>query len=112
MIKDPPCEVCKEFYEKRDIKPVCGGFKCGKGEVEPLLEENGEAIFVLGRVLNQAVFIGIDGTPVDLDFQSVKFILDLYGIEDPKECFEKVLKAWHHIAAINRAKQRAKSTGK
>ena len=34
--------------------------------------------------------------------------MDLYEIENQRECFEKVLKAWHCVAEIDRAKRRAK----
>jgi hypothetical protein len=32
------------------------------------------------------------GTPIDLDFAAVDFIMELYGVEDKRECFEKVYK--------------------
>jgi len=109
MVKDPPCDICRKFFERKSVKPICGGFKCGKGKVEPLLEENKEAIFIFSKVLNQAIFAGVDGAPIDLNFQSVDFIMRLYRIENKLDCFEKVLKAWHHVAEINRSKKR---TGK
>ena len=30
------------------------------------------------------------GTPIDLDFAALDFVMDLYGVEDKRECFEKV----------------------
>jgi len=51
----------------------------------------------------------MDAVPIDLNYQSVQFVMDLYGIENQKDCFEKVLKAWHHVAAIDRAKRKANS---
>ena len=108
MIKDPPCEVCKEFFKKKEVKPICGGFKCGKGMVDPLLEENEDAIFILEKVLNQAIFIGMEGVPVDLNHIAVERAIERYGIENQEDCFEKVLLAWHHIAKINRTKYEAK----
>ena len=110
MIKDPPCEVCKEFFKKREIKPICGGFKCGKGKVEPLLVENEDAIFILGKVLNQAIYVGMNGVPVDLNHVAIEQALERYRIEDKEDCFDKVLIAWHHIAKINQANYKAKSS--
>jgi hypothetical protein len=107
-MKDPPCDICRKFFEKKPEKPICGGFKCGKGKLsEPLLPENEDAFFVFTKVVNQAVFAGVDGMPVDLNYNAVKFILDLYEIENQQDCFERVLKAWHDIAEINRSKRRA-----
>jgi len=100
--------VCKQFYSRKKRKqPVCGGNKCGKGKVESLLEENEDAIFIFGHVRNQAIFGGMDAVPIDLNYQSVQFVMDLYGIKNQKDCFEKVLKAWHHVAAIDRAKRKS-----
>ena len=108
-MRGPSCEACKEFYSKKNRKqPVCGSAKCGKGKVKPLLEENEDAIFVFGHVRNQAIFGGIDAIPIDVKFESVKFIMDLYEIENQRECYEKVLKAWHHVAAIDRLKRSSK----
>ncbi len=99
--------MCKKFYAKKGrSQPVCGGENCGKGNVEPLLEENEDAIFVFGHVRNQAIFGGMDAVPIDLNYGSVKFIMDLYNINNQRDCFEKVLKAWHHVAAIDRLKRK------
>ena len=104
----PPCETCKKFYSKKGRKqPRCGSKKCGKGIVEPLLEENEDAIFVFGQVRNQAIYGGMDAVPIDLRLDAVKFVMDLYDIENPRECYEKVIKAWHHVAAIDRSKRKS-----
>jgi hypothetical protein len=109
MIKDPPCEVCMEFYKKKKTQPICGGFKCGKGKVEPLLVENEDAIFILKKTMNQAIYVGMDGVPVDVKHSAVERAIDRYRIENEKDCFEKVLTAWHHIAKIKRSKRKAES---
>lgn len=109
-MRNPPCEVCRKFYEKKPVKPVCGKFKCGKGKLEnPLLIENGDAFHIFSLVVNQATFAGIEGVPVDLDFQAVEFVMNLYEIENRRECFELVLLAWRNMAENNRAKRRSKT---
>ena len=112
MVREPPCEKCEQFYKKRTPKPICGGFKCGKGKVEPLLSEHEDAIFIFGQVRNQAIFVGMEAVPVDLDYNAVKLVMDLYEIENQRECFEKVLRAWHCVAAIDRAKRKEKQKAK
>jgi hypothetical protein len=72
-----------------------------------LLPENEEAFFIYNVVRNQAIFAGMDGIPVDLDYKAVKIVMDLYGVENQRECFEKVTKVWHEIAAIDRVKRNA-----
>lgn len=109
-MKDPPCDKCREFFKKKPKKPICGGFKCGKGKLlEPLLPENEDVFFIFTQVINQAIFAGMDGVPVDLNFQAVKFIMDLYEIGNQRDCFERVLRVWHNIAETDRAKRRIKS---
>jgi hypothetical protein len=109
-MKDPPCEICKKFYKKKPEKPICGGFKCGKGKLsESLLPENEDAFFVFTQVVNQAIFAGINGVAVDLDYGAVKFVMDLYEIEDQRNCFERVLRVWHSMAEIDRAKRKVKT---
>lgn len=64
---------------------------------------------MFGHVRNQAVYGGVDAVPIDLKYESVKFIMDMYEIDSQRDCFEKVLKAWHHVAAIDRSKRKGKN---
>jgi hypothetical protein len=75
---------------------------------DPLRPENEDAFFVFGHVSNQAIFAGMNAVPIDLNYPAVKFIMDLYGIKNQRDCFERVLKLWHHVAKIDRAKRKAK----
>lgn len=59
---------------------------------------------------NQAIFIGMDAIPIDLDYNAVKIVMDLYGIEDQLDCFQRVVKVWHTMAATGRAKRKTKES--
>jgi len=53
-----------------------------------IMEENADVISVYMKVSSQHI-MGFSG-PVDLNFLSVKFIMDLLGIKNQKEVFERV----------------------
>jgi len=99
-MKKVPCEVCREMKKKHNQKPDCDN--C----LPKLFPENEDAIAVYSQVRNQAIYVGMDGIPVDLDYRAVKVVMDMYGIEDQADCFQKVLKAWNHIAATDRLKRK------
>jgi hypothetical protein len=50
----------------------------------------------------------MDGIPVDLDYKAVKIVMDLESIESQADCFQRVLKMWHHIAELDRLKRMSK----
>lgn len=50
----------------------------------------------------------MDAIPVDLDYNAVKVVMDLYKIENQLDCFQRVVKVWHTMAATDRMKQKAK----
>ena len=50
----------------------------------------------------------MDGVAVDLDFNAVKFVMDLNQVDDQFDCFHKVLKMWHHMANIDNQKRKLK----
>ena len=102
MRKKPSCEKCKAFYKKRNKLPDC---KNCPPEVMP---ENEDAIAVYSQVHGQAIYVGMDGVAVDLDFNALKFVMDLVEVEDPFDCFQKVLKMWHHINTLDRMKRKTK----
>ena len=57
----------------------------------PFLNDNNEeAVSVYIMVANQVITIGM-GTIVDIDFNAIDFIMNLYDIKNRKVCFEKVV---------------------
>jgi len=91
------------FWETRDKQPPCDTCR-------PVIHpDNVEAIEIYGVVRNQLRVSGM-GTPIDLDFAAVEFIMDLYEVEDKKECFEKV----HRLAieSINTINSKVNPNGK
>ena len=72
------------------------------------MPENEDAVAVYSQVRSQAIYVGMDGVAVDLDFNALKFVMDLNEIEDQYECFNKVLFVWHHISKINNAERKIK----
>ena len=75
-------------------------------ELDP---ENDDAIRVFQHVKLQAIYAGMDGTPVDLDYKSLSFALDMLEVENKPECFRKVLDVWHHCLALERLKKKRDS---
>ena len=72
------------------------------------MPENEEAVAIYAQVRSQAIYVGMDGLAVDLDFNAVQFVMDLEEVENKRDCFHKVLKMWHHIAKINNEKRKIK----
>jgi hypothetical protein len=50
----------------------------------------------------QIILTGM-GEVVDLNFQAVKIVMDLYEVEDQQECFYKVYKTFHHFLKERKA---------
>jgi hypothetical protein len=73
-----------------------------------LYPENEDAANVYTQVRNQAIYVGMDGIPVDLNYSAVEFVMNLFGIENQRECFQKVLMVWHHIAELDRLERKRK----
>lgn len=46
---------------------------------------------------------------IDLDYKSLKFIMDLYEIEDQKRCFELIISMFREVQKLNVNKE---DTGK
>jgi len=59
-----------------------------------IMSENAESVAVYLKVRNQHI-MGFGG-PVDLNFTSVDFVLDMMEIEDKKHVFEKVHRMYQH----------------
>jgi hypothetical protein len=72
------------------------------------MPENEDAIEVYSQVHSQAIYVGMDGVAVDLNFNAVKFVMDLNGVENQHDCFQKVHKMWHHMNTMDRIKRKTK----
>ncbi len=73
---------CKEIWNKKNEEPPCD--TC----VEPLFEENVDAIRVYFLIQNQLIIA--EGKIIDLNFCAVKDAMDMFQILDQKKCYEKV----------------------
>jgi hypothetical protein len=62
------------------------------------MEENTEASNVYMMVRGQVLMSGM-GDVIDLNFQSVKTVMDLYQIKNQQSVFEKIYKVFHHFQA-------------
>ena len=98
-MKKKSCEVCRYFAKKHGEEADCE--KC----LPKLFLENEDAATVYSQVRNQAIYVGADAIPVDLNFNAVKIVMDFYNIENQADCFQQVLKMWHHVAGIESAKR-------
>ena len=59
-------------------------------------------MFIYGKCSNQVRVAGM-GDIVGLDYAALKFIMDMYGIRNQRECFEKVNYAFNRILETKRA---------
>ena len=84
------------FKKKRKEALDCS--KC----LPEVMPENEDAVEVYSRVHGQAIYVGMDAVAVDLDFNAVKFIMDLTGVEKQLDCFNRVCMMWHHANNLKR----------
>ena len=77
--------------------------RCEKCRVD-LLEENQDAgtIYIMCR--NQVITAGM-GEIIDINLQTVKAVMDLYGVKNQRECMEKVTKTFRHFLSQRRNEQ-------
>lgn len=68
------------------------------------MEENQDAgtIYIMCR--NQVITEGM-GERVDINLQTVKTVMDLYGIRNQRECMEKVTKTFRYFLSQRRDEQ-------
>lgn len=60
--------------------------------------DNEDAAKVLHMVRHQTVSEPTkDGMIVDLNLQAVKIAMDLHGVKDQLDCFQRVRRAWHEL---------------
>jgi hypothetical protein len=79
---EPPCETCRV----------------------DLLGENYEAAEIYIMCRNQVITAGM-GEIVDINLQTVKTVMDLYGVKNQRECMEKVSKTFRHFLNKRRDEQ-------
>ena len=74
---EPPCETCRV----------------------DLLPSNSEAANIYFKCRRQIItfFNGEVDKELDLNYVALDVIMDIYGIRDKKECFEKVIRVYHHF---------------
>jgi len=68
------------------------------------LEENRDAGTVYIMCRNQVITAGM-GEIIDINLQTVKTVMDLYGVKDQRECMEKVTKTFRHYLSKRRDEQ-------
>ncbi len=73
----PPCTTCRVELE----------------------EENIDAGRVYQMSKRQVRIAPGSGQIVDLDYAAVKAVMDIYGVKDQRDCFDKVVRTFHHFLA-------------
>ena len=87
----PVCgDSCRNAYQVEGKEAPCG--KCRKVP----LPENEEAFRVYSLVQSQVVTVGM-GDVVGFDYNALNFIMRLYGVQDRRRVFEKVLAIFNEI---------------
>jgi len=77
------CEGCKEIYGDKHEEPPC--YECKP----KYLEENANAISIFFQVRDQWI-MGFDG-PIALMHSAVHSQMELRGIKNKEQCFDKVM---------------------
>ena len=85
----PSCVTCKLIHQKKNEESPCE--TC----VEPLFEENIDAVKVYFIVQNQLVVSM--GQIIDLNINAVKIVMDLYEVKNQKMCLEKVMELFNYF---------------
>ena len=92
------CDQCREMWAERNARGIIGEPPCSTCQVE-LIPGNEQAARVFRMVRNQVITFhnGRNDTVIDLNYPAVKMIMDLYGVKNQRDCFEKVLRVFHHF---------------
>lgn len=103
MAEKPDCETCRTYHHeiKKDT-PDCR--EC----MPVLLAKNQDALEVFSMCSNQAIVAGMAGVILDINFDAVCRVMDLYGVEDKKACFKKVVHVFRHMRDKQREEQEHK----
>lgn len=99
------CEACKHMHTMREEIPPC------ESCMPPLLPENEPVVNVYSLVRNQVVTAGM-GEVVDLNFTSLKTVMDMLEVSDQRRCFEKVLRIFHEKLQRQRLERDAETRSK
>jgi len=93
----PHCEECRATTLNGE---PWSESRCEKCRVD-LLEENHAAgtIYIMCR--NQVITAGM-GEVADINLQTIKTVMDLYGVKNQRECLEKVSKTYRHFLSQRR----------
>ena len=78
------------FSKLEGRKPDCDN--C----LPPLLLENEDVARVFNIVQSQVVTVG-QGKVVDVNHTAIHDAMDMYGVINKKECFERVVKLFHEL---------------
>jgi len=62
------------------------------------MPQNAEAVAIYMLCHKQLILSGMGG-PIDINHLAVHKAIDLYGVDDPVGCFEKVIKVAGHMLA-------------
>lgn len=97
------CDSCREIYTSRTPPepPPCKGCRVD------LLEENAEVASVFIQCRGQLIIT--QGQIIDLSIPAVKIVMDLMGVEDQRECLNRVMRLFHQINAERDAEQENES---
>jgi hypothetical protein len=93
----PDCPACAVLGKKAKE----GLSACETCRVK-LLEENRDAAQVYMLVKRQVVTAGEAHEIIDLDYQAVKIIMNLYRIKNQRQIFEQVCRTFHHFLSKER----------
>lgn len=95
------CEVCEHFADKKNRPTPCQ--EC----LPELMPENYEAWHIYTIISGQLI-MGQAG-PIDIDHNALHRAMDLYGVEDKRDCFERVCTVARHMLQVTWEKRKAKT---
>jgi len=91
------------MYKDEDGNPKTP--KCE--ECIPILMSGNRQIFEIYTLIRNQHIMGFGG-PVDLDFKSAMLIIDMFGVDDKKEVFDKVYRLYN--ITLSRIRDRIESS--
>jgi hypothetical protein len=62
-----------------------------------VLQEENEAIAAVYMMTRRQFITAEQGRIVDISIPAIKIAMDLYGIQNQKECLMRVLRTFHHF---------------
>lgn len=79
--REPPCDIC----------------------MPEIMPNNKKALELYSLVQTQLVVIGM-GEVLDINFNAIEFIMNLYNVPNKKEVFEKIVKVSRYFIEENKRK--------